>query len=139
MCGLLKDCLSVGGNKDQFGDAVREMERSDRVGRQLVDVVRVQHQVYEDGEELEQHQAEMDARVDLGQQHRTAGEAEHKVAENPHQPDVRLQIGHQTGMFGGLHLHLFDGERLLFNSTLSTRIFHLKSQNVSIYTLNKMP
>lgn len=103
----LEDVASIGGQKDELREAMREMKRRNRVGRQLVDVVRVQHHIDENGEELEQHQTEMYAGVDLAHQHRAAAEAEHEMTEQSHQPDVGLQIGDKAGMFGGLHLHLY--------------------------------
>lgn len=89
---------------------MREMQSSDRVGSQLVDVVRVEDEINENCQELKWHKAQMNARVYLVQQNWTACEAKHKVANCSHEPYIGLQIRHQTSMFGGLHLHLYFKE-----------------------------
>lgn len=100
---------------------MREMQCSNRVGGQLIDVVGVEHQIDEDGQKLEQHQSQVDTRIDLVQQHWAAGEAEHEMANRLHEPDVWLQISHQTSMFAGLNLHLQCGRKK-----------HKKTQHIKI-------
>uniref|UniRef100_A0A182T999 Uncharacterized protein n=1 Tax=Anopheles maculatus TaxID=74869 RepID=A0A182T999_9DIPT len=91
---------------DELRDRVREEQCRDRVGGQLIHVVRIRCEITEDGEELHQHHDERPPGVHLPDQDRAGDVAEQEVAARLHQPYVRHKVSHQADIFGRLDLHL---------------------------------
>uniref|UniRef100_A0A182ISW6 Uncharacterized protein n=1 Tax=Anopheles atroparvus TaxID=41427 RepID=A0A182ISW6_ANOAO len=100
------EVLRVDRKVDELRDRVREEQRRDGVGRQLVHVVRVGGQVAEDGEELQHHHGERPPGVHLADQYRPGDVAKQEVAAGLHEPNVRHQVGDQPDVLGRLDLHL---------------------------------
>lgn len=81
---LLKNVFPIDCNENELSNAMREMQSSDRVGCQLIDIVCIENKINQNGQELKGHEAKMNAWIDLVEQNWAARKSEHKMTDRPH-------------------------------------------------------